>query len=238
MRELLWEKGIWAAIFACLVVFVLGLPFQQIEPPLVAGTFLKFYEQALGTQAVLFCIPIVSVLPVGAVFVKESKGGFLKFYISRIDRVEYIRRKTAQVYLGGVLPLLTAGILFLAGCFLFLYPLELVGEIGTEELAGAVLLLLRICLIGGIAAETAGIFAALFGNYYMAYGMPFVCYYLLVIIKERYLPGMYTMYPGEWAAYQEYWGPDGSGIWWMLGMCSAALWGVHGVLLYGKLKNV
>ena len=233
MRELLWEKGIWAAIFACLVVFVLGLPFQQIEPPLAAGTFLKFYEQALGTQAVLFCIPIVSVLPVGAVFVKESKGGFLKFYISRIDRIEYIRRKTAQVYLGGVLPLLTAGIIFLAGCFLFLYPLELVGEIGAEELVSAALLLLRICL-----ATSKSVVPPSMKTVSPFSGMPFVCYYLLVIIKERYLPGMYTLYPGEWAAYQEYWGPDGSGIWWMLGMCSAALWGVHGALLYGKLKNV
>ena len=107
-----------------------------------------------------------------------------------------------------------------------------------RELFNAALLLFRICLVGGIVAQMAGIFAVVFQNFYMAYGLPFVCYYLLVIVKERYLPEMYALYPGEWVAFREYWGADKSGIWWMLVLCSLALWGVHGILLYRRLKDI
>ena len=238
MDELLREKGLWAAALLGFIAIVIGLPLNQMEAPLPAGTFLQVYQEALGTQMVLFCIPIVSVLPVGAVFVRESTSGFLRLYISRIGRMEYIRKKTLQVYLGGVLPFCFAGALCGLGCFLFLYPLELAEEIAAEEIWKAVFLLLRICLVGGILAEVSGIFAALFGNFYMAYGLPFVCYYLLVILKERYLPGMYALYPGEWVAVGQYWGVDGRGIWWLLGSVSVAAGLLHGAVLYARLKEV
>ena len=88
MGELMREKSIWASSAACLAAFILGVPFQLVEPPLETGMFLKLYEQALSTQLVLFCIPVVSVLPVGAVFVKEAQNGFIRFYITRIGRIE------------------------------------------------------------------------------------------------------------------------------------------------------
>ena len=235
MGELLRDKGIWAAAAVCLASFVLGLPFELVKPPLKAGAFLELYGKALESQIVLFCIPIVSVLPVGAVFVRESQGGFIRLYISRISRMEYIRRRVSLVYWGGVLPFFLSGSLFLAGCFLFFYPLELVGEISWNAVFDALRLLGRICLVGGIFAEVSGIFAAVFRNYYMAYGLPFVCYYLLVIVKERYLPGMYALYPGEWMAVEGYWGADGSGIWWLLLAVTAALAAGHGLCLYGRL---
>lgn len=238
MNELLREKSLWAASALCFAVLVIGFPYDQIKLPLQTGAFLKLYQEALGTQMVLFCIPIVSVLPVGAVFVKESAGGFLKLYIHRISRAEYIRRKTMQVYVGGILPFFFAGILGALVCFLGLYPLELKGELAAADLWKAALLLLRICLIGGITAEVSGIFAALSRNYYMAYGLPFVCYYLLVILKERYLPEMYAMYPGEWIAVEQGWGADGSGIWWLLAAGSLAMGLLHELALYVRLKEI
>ncbi len=238
MKELLREKGLWAASFLCFAAMLLGFPQDPIKLPLQTGAFLKLYRQALGTQIVRFVLPAAAVLPVGAVYVKESSCGFLKFYISRIDRIQYIRRKTVQVYLGGVLPFCFAGLLGLLVCFLFLYPLELKGSVAAADIREAALLLLRICMVGGIAAELSGIFAALFRNYYMAYGLPFVSYYLLVIVKERYLPGMYAMYPGEWIAFEKNWGADGSGIWWFLGMFTVAAGLLHGLVLYVRLREV
>ena len=137
-----------------------------------------------------------------------------------------------------MLPFFFAGILGALVCFLSLYPLELKGEIAAADFWKAALLLLRICLIGGITAEVSGIFAALSRNYYMAYGLPFVCYYLLVILKERYLPDMYAMYPGEWIALEQSWGADGSGIWWLLGMFSLAMGLLHELVLYVRLKEI
>ena len=98
--------------------------------------------------------------------------------------------------------------------------------------------MLRICLIGGILAEISGIFAAAFCNYYMAYGLPFVCYYMLIILKERYFTEMYAMYPAEWMKCEQDWGMGNFGIWVFLAAFSLAAMLLHGLLLYKRLQEI
>ena len=152
--------------------------------------------------------------------------------------MQYIRRKTLQIYAGGFLPFFFAGILGALFCFFFIYPLELQGALPWESVWETLRLLLRICLVGGIFAEVSGIFAALFRNYYMAYGLPFVCYYMLIILKERYFTEMYAMYPAEWVKCQQDWGEDGLGIWVFLAVFSLAVMLLHGLLLYHRLREI
>ncbi len=238
MKELLQEKGLWIASLICLIAMLIGFPFYKIELPLTTGSFLNFYQTTLDTQLLLFLIPIVAVLPVGAIYVRESSSGFLKLYITRISRMQYIKEKTLQIYAGGFLPFFLAGLFAEILCFLFLYPLELQGTISLESMQTAFAHLLRISLIGGIMAEISGIFAAIFRNYYMAYGLPFVCYYMLIILKERYLPDMYTMYPGEWIAVKQHWGTQGTGIWIFLVVFSLVVMLLNGLLLYTRLQEI
>ena len=238
MKELLWDKGTWFLTLVCLFAMLLGIPVYQIKLPLQAGSFLNYYQEALQSQVILFLIPIISVLPAGAVYIKEASSGFLKFYILKTTRIDYIRKKTLQIYIGGCLPFLLSGLTALLLCFLFLYPLEQTGTFESETLLEALRLLLRICLTAGIMAEISGVFAAAFQNYYMAYGMPFVCYYMLVILKERYLPDMYAMYPAEWIGCKQGWGFGNSGIWIFLLLFSLTLMLLHGLLLYMRLQEI
>ncbi len=238
MKELMQERGLWAAVLLCLGGMAAGFPFYQMEAPLAAGSFLDYCKAALEGQALLFLIPIAGALPMGAAFVRESSSGFLKLYLTRTNRMEYIKRKTLQIYMGGFLPFFLAGAGMLALAFLLVYPLELQGAMDWGKLWQVARVLLRVSLSGGIVAGMAGIFAAVFMNYYMAYGLPFVCYYLLVILKERYFAGMYAMYPAEWVAAKQDWGTDGSGIWVFLGAFSAAVMLLHGLALSGRLREV
>ncbi len=238
MKELIREKGLWAAALLCLGGLAAGFPFYQMEAPLAPGSFLDFCQAALQGQVLLFLVPVAGVLPMGAAFVRESSSGFLKLYLTRTDRMEYMKRKTVQVYMGGFLPFFLAGVWMLALAFLLVYPLELKGSVDGGKLWEVAGVLLRVSLAGGIAAGAAGIFAAVFMNYYMAYGLPFVCYYLLVILKERYFAGMYAMYPAEWVAAEQDWGTDGSGIWVFLGVFSAVVMLLHGLALYVRLREV
>lgn len=238
MKELLKEKGFWASSLLCLAAFLVGFPFGKIEPPLGEGSFLKLSREALDTQMALFLLPIAAVLPMGAVYVKESSGGFLRLYITRISRMEYIRKKTLQIYAGGFLPFFLAGVLGMLLSFLVLYPLEVQGAFPWECFLEAAQILLRLSLAGGILAETSGIFAALSRNYYMAYGLPFVCYYMLVILKERYFTEMYAMYPAEWVRCEQDWGADGLGIWAFLAAFSICMMLLHGLLLYRCLREI
>lgn len=238
MRELLKEKSLWMSSLLCLLALLMGFPFYQIELPLATGSFVKLFHTALDTQMVLFLIPIASVLPVGAVYVRESSSRYLRLYITRISRMEYIRKKTLQIYAGGFLPFFIAGLLGLLLCFLAVYPLEFQGDIPWEGIWEVLRLLLRICLMGGILAEISGIFAAVSRSYYMAYGLPFVCYYMLIILKERYFTEMYAMYPAEWMKCEQDWGMDSFGIWVFLAAFSLAAMLLHGLLLYNRLQEI
>ena len=43
------------------------------------------------------------------------------------------------------------------------------------------------------------------GSKYMAYASPFVLYYVLIILHERYLPDVFILYPKEWIAPSAHW---------------------------------
>lgn len=238
MKELFKEKGLWMSSLLCFAGLLIGFSSNKMELPFSEGSFVKFYLKAADTQITLFLLPIAAVLPMGGIYVKESSSGFLRLYITRISQMEYVRRKTLQIYAGGFLPFFFAGTLGLLCSFLAVYPLEVQGEMPWESFWQLVQLLLRIALVGGILAEVSGIFAALFRNYYMAYGLPFVCYYMLIILKERYFTDMYAMYPAEWVKCDQDWGVDGLGIWVFLVAFSITMMLFHGLLLYSRLKEI
>lgn len=238
MGEIGKEKAFYLMTASCFFAAAASVPFSKMEFPLAAGSFLQYVKSAFSSQGMLFLVPIVSVLTAGASYVRESSGGFLKLYAVRISRAEYIRRKTMQVYAGGFLPFFFAGLLSLTMGFLFLYPLEYKGTIEMKTVWDAVLLLLRICLTGGITAEVSGIFAAAFCNYYMAYGLPFVCFYLLIILKDRYLQDLYVIDPKEWILTENYWGAGGNGIWVFFLVSSVFFCLLHGLLLGYRLREI
>lgn len=238
MKELLHEKGLWTASVICAAAMMVGFPFYQVKPPLETGSFLKFLQEALEAQILLFLIPAAAVLPVGASYVRESSTGFLKLYILKMNRTEYVKRKTLQIYAGGFLPFFFAGAGLLLCCFLFLFPVEFQGIITWQMFWKPASVLLRISLIGGIMAEVSGIFAAVSENYYMAYGLPFVSYYMLIILKERYFTEFYALYPAEWVKCQQDWGVDGTGIWMFLAVFSVVVMLLHSLLLYGRLQEI
>lgn len=238
MKEVLREKGFWLAVLAAFSGIAAGLPAAGMELPLAPGSFLIFFTKALEAKVLLFLIPIAAVLPMGAVYVKESSGGFLKLYITRISRMEYIGRKLVQIYGSGFCIFCFAGLFLLMVSFLCFYPLEQKGEFSAEMIWESLLMLLRVSMMGGILAGISGIFAAVFRNYYMAYGLPFVCYYLLIIVKERYLPEMYALYPPEWIQCTKDWGSGKGGIWVFLVLLSAAVLLLNSLLLQYRLREV
>lgn len=238
MKEVVREKSFWMAAAVALLGMAAGLPVFDIELPLASGSFLIFFKKALEGKVLLFLIPITAVLPMGAVYVRESSNGFLKFYITRISRMEYIGRKLIQIYAAGFCIFWFAGLLLLLLCFLCLYPLEQTGKLSWEAVWEVLAPLLRISMMGGSLSGLSGIFAAAFRNYYMAYGLPFVCYYLLIIIRERYLPELYAVYPAEWILCGQDWGSGKGGIWVFLLLLSAAVLLLNSLLLRYRLREV
>lgn len=223
---------------AALLGMITGIPFYEIKLPMDTGSFIDYFQTAISSKQLTFLIPVVSVLPLGAVYIRDRASSFIKLYIVKISRQDYIIRKVVQIYASGFLVFLFSGGLVLLSCFLFLFPLELKGEWQRENFAEVVKMLLRIALVGGILAEISGIFAGMFQNYYMAYGLPFICYYILIILKDRYLSEMYSMYPVEWIKCEQDWGNNGNGIWFFLLLLSGMTVLLDGLILHYRLREI
>ena len=210
MGEIGKEKAFWLLSAFCFLAIVFAVPFSKMEFPLAAGSFIRYFQSALASKGMLFLIPIVSVLPAGASYVRDSSGGFLKLYAVRISRMEYIQRKTFLIYAGGFLPFFLAGILAFFAGFLFLFPLERKGEVELALVFDSLGMLLRICFVGGIFAEISGVLAAVFN----------------------------AMYPGEWILAEQYWGRDGSFIWVFFAAFTALVCLLQGVVLGWRVKEI
>ncbi len=103
MKELFKEKGLWTASLFCLAAMAANLPLDNMKLPLETGSFLIFFSASLDTKTILFLIPAASVLPMGATYVREFSSGFLKLYLVRISRMEYVKRKIIEIF-SGVFP--------------------------------------------------------------------------------------------------------------------------------------
>ena len=78
-----------------------------------------------------------------------------------------------------------------------------------EELMGKVLLFFCSGAFWSLVGLT---FATLTNSKYMAYASPFILYYVLVILYERYFDTLYVLYPKEWTSPSEFWMWGNTGV--------------------------
>ena len=83
---------------------------------------------------------------------------------------------------------------------LWLVLLPRTARTGAAEGQGAELaaLLLMLLFCGALWALVGMTLSALTDSRYIAYASPFVLFYLLVILYERYYDGLFVLYPREW----------------------------------------
>lgn len=65
-------------------------------------------------------------------------------------------------------------------------------------------------LSGALWSLVGGLFATITMSKYMAYASPFIFYYVLVILSQRYFTNIYVLNPQEWLNPSELWN---AGIW-------------------------
>lgn len=172
---------------------------------------------ALSSDGMSLALPILCALPFTTSFVDDMKSGFIKEYLPRTTIRRYISGKlfACAVSGGSVVPL---GALIAAGMAALVFsPMEAApvkGAVAPEYLAGLMSRLAPVFFCGAFLSVVGMTLAALTNSRYMAYASPFVFYYVLIILCERYFDALYVFYPKEWL--------DPSDLW-KLGNAGAAL---------------
>lgn len=239
-KRMLSGRGFWLAAALAAAALVLGTPFPETEAgkALEAGSFYRLLKEAYGSQIVLFMLPAAAVLPYGDAYLREEQLGFIRFLILRRTKRAYLQDKLVTVPMGGFLAWCFAGAAVLLLYFLLLFGREARGPADWEALGLLAAAALRTGLAGGILANVSAALAALTRSVYMAYGLPFVIYYFLVILRERYLEGLYCISPKEWILAEEYWGPSGGGLPLFLLALLGVTAALHGLALSRSIEEV
>jgi hypothetical protein len=80
--------------------------------------------------------------------------------------------------------------------------------------------------------------SALTMNRYMAYASPFILYYVLIILHERYFDKLYVLYPKEWLFPSDAWVMGSFGVILLLAELTAAISLAFAVTARRRLASV
>ncbi len=162
------------------------------------GLFLSVLRQALSSDAMQLALPIMAALPFTASYYDDLHSGFLKACLPRTGCPNYIAGKLAACFIsGGMVPV--TGIL----CFGILAGLILLPGVTDPAVSlGEIRWILKSCVLlffaGAFWSLVGMTAAALTDSRHMACAAPFIFFYVLVILSERYFKGIAFLNPKAW----------------------------------------
>ena len=170
-------------------------------------------------DAMLLLLPIVCTLAGSASFVEDTKNKFVRALLIRMPKNKYLWcRMLACALAGGVT--VAVGMLLLTGAlacfpvFLEIPEIELIPELLQESIQGLFSVFILYFIAGALWAGLGMFIAMLTDSVLVAYLAPFIVFYLLQILYERYLTGVKILSPKQWLLPDESWpgGKLGSGL--------------------------
>lgn len=186
---------------------------------------LNFLINSFYSDAVTSFLPLLATLPFSANYLEDSKNKFIRFYLIRCDYRSYLCRciwgcflcGSSVVFIGGLLSWFISAVVFL--------PME--KQMGEEIYSAPVvwMALGLLSLTGGLWSVVGIAMSTFMESKYIAYASPFVIYYFLVILCERYFTDAYLLYPPNWTK------PDI----WPYGFWGAAIFLLELTLAFGIL---
>lgn len=174
----------------------------QSEYLMPVGYHTQMIRSALGSDTAIPFIPMTAVLPFAGSFVEDVKSKFCRFFCIRSGWMGYLGSRLMVCFLSGALAVVCGAILAWGSAALMLLPRSEAGEVERGILTETLWL---YALSGGFWAVVGLSLSTLMESKYIAYASPFVLYYLLVILHERYTPALYVLDPAEWIAQQDRW---------------------------------
>ena len=219
------------AVIGTVIVLFIGVAADMItafqsKELLETGWHLELVTKAAGSEPFMFAFPVLSAVPKTTSYMDELKIGYVKEYLPRTTRKQYIFGKAAACMPSGGAAVICGIVIFICLVTIMSVPVELPEHIGDADVLAGGLDNVWTLFAGmqdtsvngtcsdwikelfqtAVPAFLAGVFWSFVGmamasftsNRYMAYGGPFIIYYVLVILCERYFPSCYVLYPKEW----------------------------------------
>ena len=165
----------------------------------VLGFAIELILGGLQSESLSAFLPILSALPFGGCFVDDLKSKFARFFLIRSNYCTYIASRIIVGFLAGGLAILSGALIAWGTTAAVLIPIEREIE-GMEPAAidGLIEICFLLFLNGGFWSVVGMAMSTLMESKYISYAAPFVLYYLLVILYERYFSDLFIIYPKTW----------------------------------------
>lgn len=165
---------------------------------LPSGYVGTFTSNALSEDAVVALTPVLAVIPFSGVYVDDLKSKFARFLLLRSSYFDYlVSRILIAFFCGG--GCIAFGCLTAWGISaLLFFPTQLAGEADWVVVNLVVHKLILLFCNGGLWSVVGMALSTVMESKYIAYISPFIVYYLLVILYERYFPDAWLLYPRNW----------------------------------------
>lgn len=235
IKQALTAPGFLIGILGVVVVLVFSciegiVDVLRSEDLLTYGWHGMQIISAIRSNAFLMTLPIWASLPYTSSFCDELKSGFTKLYLHRTTTSRYLFSKIIACILSGGL-VLAVGIFVTYGLFAIVFtPMEAVKAAETQNFVTVIKSIPNIFFSGALWAVVGMLFSSVTGSKYIAYASPFITYYLLIIIYERYLTKLHIISPHNWILKAESLPLGNFGavilIWEITAVLSALFWGV------------
>ena len=169
------------------------------------GYHLNLILDAMKSDTFMPFVAIVSVLPFSANYIDEIKSKFARYAMMRTGFGEYLVSKAVVCFLLGGMVVVTGVLLTYGFSSLVFLPLEKPSEGEGTQLTLLWERCLTLFLSGGMWSLLGMTMSTVMESKYIAYASPFVGYYLLVMLHERYFPDAYLIYPKQWLIPSQAW---------------------------------
>ncbi|MFA5676664.1 MAG: hypothetical protein WDA65_09135 [Christensenellales bacterium] len=246
IKRAITSKGFLFGIIGMALVIILSsldafVMMSRRSLQLQNGYHAQLVMNALSSDWFTLALPILCALPFTAAFVDDIKSGYIKQYLHRTTLFKYIGGKLTACALSGGLVLFAGIVLCYVLAALVFTPMELAPGDGetAQPLFAQLLLKAATLFFSGAFWSLAGFtFAALTMSKYMAYASPFIVYYVLIILNERYFKELYVLYPKEWLFPSQHWVMGGFGVILLLTVLCAILCLLFAIIAQRRLANV
>lgn len=190
--------------FASLIVLVST---KQFMNEYNSSTFLRpgfhvaVIVNAISSDTLSFGTPIIAVIPMSGIYVEDMRSNFIRYYLFRSSRKAYAVGRLVGCFLSGGMVLFGGVLLAYEISLLAFLPLEVVTEVeavNNPDLRDIVRAATSLVLSGGFWSVFGLTMSALMESKYIAYSSPFIAFYILTILHERYMNDLFVFAPKEW----------------------------------------
>lgn len=191
---------VMVAITVLLIVssFDFWVNWARIGTPTPDGYHVTLFVQSIRSEVFGSFIPILAAVLASANYVEIIKNKVTAFILIRSNYYSFLFSILGLCFLLGGGVLLGGAIISYGGVALLLSPAEVIEKAQVVPYTNLWQTLWLLFLNGGFWASVGMTTSAFIESKYVAYLAPFVSYYLLVILCERYLPDVFLLNPRNW----------------------------------------